>query len=261
MKDVAGKVALITGGGSGIGLGIARALSHAGARVVLADLRADHLAEASETLGAEGHTCHCVEVDVTDRPAVTAAAERVTREIGPVQILVNNAGIGIEGPFAEVTFDDWDLGLAVNLGGVINSIQAFLPAMRAQQQDAHIVNTSSLAAFVPMPANLIIYATAKAAVAALTESLRIELAQERIGVTLLCPGPVKSRIHELARNTRHLRSSEAFRRAARHLGEREVSPLWMDPLLVGRRVLEAILTDAPYVITHGEWRSGYCRAQ
>jgi NAD(P)-dependent dehydrogenase (short-subunit alcohol dehydrogenase family) len=257
MRDLAGKVAFVTGAGSGIGLALSAALADAGMRVVLADLRQDHLAEAMEQLRTRAldDKVHPIAVDVTDRRGLIAAADEAERVFGTVQVLVNNAGIGIEVPFSDASPEDWDLGLAVNLGGVINGLHTFLPRMRANGRGGHVVNTASLAALVTMPAYLAIYATSKAAVAALTDAIRGELAQDHIGVTLLCPGPVKSRIHELGRNTpRHFELSPALQDAARKLSERQVSPLWMEPAEVARRVLDAIRNDDPYVITHGEWR-------
>ncbi len=255
--DTAGKTAFITGGGSGIGLGIGTAFLNAGMRVVLADLREDHLAQAMESLRAVGHTdrVHTLRVDVTDRDGMASVAVEAQKRVGPIHVLVNNAGIGIEGPLSKATFRDWDIGLGVNLGGVINGLQTFLPGMRAHGEGGHVINTASLAAFVTMPASMAIYAAGKAAVVALTESIREELAHESIGVTLLCPGPVKSRIHELAENVAHLGPSQAFVEAARRLAARPVSNLWMEPLEVGERVLKAVRNNDAYVITHGEWRA------
>jgi len=193
---------------------------------------------------------------VTDRTAFAAAADETERVLGKVQILVNNAGVGIEGPFKEATYADWDFGLGVNLGGVINGLQTFLPRMRALGKGGHVVNTASLAALVTMPAYMVMYVASKAAVLALTEAIRGELAEENIGVTVLCPGPVRSNIHELVKNrparfTQHA----AFQAAAERLAQRVPSQLWMDPAEVGALILNAIREDQLYVITHGEWRS------
>jgi NAD(P)-dependent dehydrogenase (short-subunit alcohol dehydrogenase family) len=257
MKDLHGKVAFITGGASGIGLGIAEALAVAGARVVLADLRGDHLETALAAFRGRGQAgqVHGIRLDVTDRTAFAQAADEAEQVFGPVQVLVNNAGVGIEGPFKELQYSDWDFGLGVNLGGVINGLTSFLPRIRAHGEGGHVVNTASLAGFVTMPAQMVVYATGKAAVIALTESIRAELAADGIGVTVLCPGPVKSSIHELSRNRPgRFAVSSAFEEAAAKLGQRAISPLWMEPSEVGERVLEAIREDRLYVITHGEWR-------
>src|SRR5690606_5048783 len=129
MKDVQGKVAFITGGASGIGSGIAGAFVDAGMKVVLADLRQDHIDEALGQFASRGkaNQVHAIRVDVTDRAAMAAAADETERVFGKVHVLVNNAGVGIQGPFKGVTYEDWDFGLAVNLGGVVNGLQTFLP--------------------------------------------------------------------------------------------------------------------------------------
>src|SRR5262249_19163762 len=141
-----------------------------------------------------------IRLDVSDRAAMAAAAEETQRVFGKVHILVNNAGVGIEGPFRSATYADWDFGLGVNLGGVINGLQTFLPGMRGHKEGGHVVNTASLAALITMPSTMTIYVASKAAVLALSEAIRAELAEDNIGVTVLCPGPVQSKIHELIRN-------------------------------------------------------------
>jgi NAD(P)-dependent dehydrogenase (short-subunit alcohol dehydrogenase family) len=257
VKDVQGKTAVITGGASGIGLGIAKSFVNAGMNVVLADLRPDHLDSALAGFKAQGKSAnvHAVRLDVTDRPAMGAAADETERVFGKIHVIVNNAGVGIEGPLKDATYDDWDFGMGVNLGGVINGVQTFVPRIRKHGEGGHVVNTASLAALVTMPANMVMYVTAKAAVVALSESIRTELTQENIGVTVLCPGPVKSNIHELEQNrpTRFTQSN-AFAESAKRLGKRTVSPLWMEPEEVGGMILNAVRNDTLYVITHGEWR-------
>lgn len=257
MKETSGKVAFITGGASGIGLGIAHAFVDAGMKVVLADLRQDHIDAATEAFARQGQAehVHAIRLDVTDRAAMSAAADVTQRRFGKLHVLVNNAGVGVEGPFKEATYADWDFALAVNLGGVVNGLQTFLPRLRAHGEGGHIVNTASLAGLVTMPANFALYASAKAAVIALSESIRNELEQDNIGVSVLCPGPVKSNIHELNKNRpAHFSVSTAFEAAAEALSQRPRSDLWMDPSAVGAMVLEATRSNDLYIITHGEWR-------
>src|SRR5215475_14096556 len=202
MKDLRGKVAFITGGASGIGLGIARAFVDAGMQAVLADLRQDHIddALAEFTRRGQSKSVHAIHLDVTDRAAMAGAADETERVFGTLHVLVNNAGVGSTGPFAGITYADWDCGFAVNLGGVINGLQTFLPRIRAHGEGGHIVSTASLAALVPMPAQFVTYVAAKAAVVTISETIRAELMQENIGVTVLCPGPVRTNIGELAKN-------------------------------------------------------------
>jgi len=257
MQELSGKVAFVTGGASGIGLGIAQALVEAGMKVVLADLRQDHIDAACDAFARRGQLeqVHALRVDVTDRVAMSHAADETHRRFGNLHVLVNNAGVGIEGPFRQASYADWDFALAVNLGGVINGLQTFLPRLLAHREGGHIVNTASLAGMVTMPAHLALYATTKAAVIALSESIRSELAEQGIGVSVLCPGPVKSNIHELRQNRpAQFAASTAFQAASEALAQRAPSDLWMEPATVGAMVLAAIRNNDLYIITHGEWR-------
>jgi NAD(P)-dependent dehydrogenase (short-subunit alcohol dehydrogenase family) len=258
VKRIQGRTAFITGGASGIGLGMAQAFVDAGMKVVLADLRQDHIDSALAQFAARGKagSVHAIRLDVTDRDAMAAAALEAERVFGKLHVLANNAGVGIQGPFKGITFADWDFGLAVNLGGVINGIQTFLPRIRAHGEGGHIINTASLAALVPMPAQFVIYQTAKAAVVTLSEGIRDELAQENIGVSVLCPGPVRTNIHELSKNRpAQFGVGDAFR-AAENAGATQVHfPSQMEPAAVGQLVLKAVLNDELYVITHGEWKA------
>jgi NAD(P)-dependent dehydrogenase (short-subunit alcohol dehydrogenase family) len=257
MQDFKDRVAFVTGGASGIGLGIAKRLVDAGCKAAIADLRQDHLDEAIAWFeeGQLGSRVYGVQADVTNRARMAEVADEVEREFGPVTILVNNAGVGVEGPLGEASYADWDFGLGVNLGGVINGIQTFVPRMRKHGRGGHVVNTASLAGMVPMPSWMAIYATAKAAVIALSESIADDLARDNIGVSVLCPGPIKSRIHELSQNRPEgYQPSAGFAAAADRLGQRQVSDLWMEPEQVGDMIVDAIRNDKLYVITHGEWR-------
>src|SRR5512139_300403 len=163
MDDFQDRVAFITGGASGIGLGIAKRLVAAGCKAAIADLREDHLEEAIGWFeeGQLGSRVFPVQLDVTNRARMAEAAEEVESKFGPVTILVNNAGVGVEGPLSEATYADWDFGIGVNLGGVINGIQTWVPRIRAHGRGGHVVNTASLAGLTPMPSWMAIYATAK----------------------------------------------------------------------------------------------------
>jgi NAD(P)-dependent dehydrogenase (short-subunit alcohol dehydrogenase family) len=258
IESFEGRIAFITGGGSGIGLGIARAMTMRGAKAVLADLRPDHLQRAMASFAAGGMADRVLplSLDVTDRDAFKAAADQMDAQFGGVDILVNNAGVGVEGPFRSAGYADWDFGLGVNLGGVVNGIQTFLPRMIARGRGGHIVNTASLAPTIVMPSQYAIYAAGKAAVITLSEAIRADLAADAVGVTVLCPGFVKSNIHETAQNRpERFRQGSGFAEAEQVLSQRQVGENWMEPDEVGRMVADAILSNAPYVITHGEFRN------
>ena len=251
--EVEGRTAFVTGGASGIGLGMTRAFVAAGMSVVIADLRRDHIETALEQL--EGDKVHAVELDVTDREGFARAADEAERVFGNVHVVCLNAGMGILGPVTAAKYDDWDWGLGVLLGGVVNGVQTFLPRLLAHGEGGHIVNTSSMAGVLPIP-GAAIYITAKAALIGLSEALRSELAPEGIGVSAFCPGPVQTNIRE-GRRTRPERFGDSgYAELERELEERPNSPLWMDPLECGERVLEGIRRDDLYIFTHREFREG-----
>jgi NAD(P)-dependent dehydrogenase (short-subunit alcohol dehydrogenase family) len=253
MDNLTGKVAFITGGASGIGLGMATAFAAAGMNVVIADLRRDHIETALERL--DGERVHAIELDVTDREGFTRAADEAERVFGNVHVLCNNAGVGVLGPAALARYADWDWGLGVLLGGAVNGIQTFLPRLLAHGESGHIVNTSSMAGVLPVP-NSVIYTTAKAALIGMSEVLRSELAAEGIGVSAFCPGPVQTNIGEVGKTRPARYADSGYADFERQLAERETSPLWMDPLECGERVLAGIRNDDLYIFTHREFRDG-----
>ncbi|MGZ4387184.1 MAG: SDR family oxidoreductase [Gaiellaceae bacterium] len=258
MEEVAGKVAFVTGGASGIGLGIAQAFVGAGMKVVLADVRRDHIDEAVASFAGSGQSdsVHAIQLDVTDREAYARAADEAERVFGKVHILVNNAGVGVLGPLKLARYDDWDWVLDVNLRGVINGIQTFLPRILAHGEGGHIVNTSSMAAVVPIPGSSI-YITAKAAVLGLSEAIRSELAPDGIGVSAFCPGPVQTNISESGKTRpEHYRRDTGYAELEQKLKERPNSPLWMEPVECGERVLRGVRRNDLYIFTHREFREG-----
>jgi NAD(P)-dependent dehydrogenase (short-subunit alcohol dehydrogenase family) len=246
MTRIEGSVAVVTGGASGIGRGIAEVLAGRGARVVIADIEQGAIDRATAELGILG-----VRVDVADPASVAALADRVMRAYGRVDIVVNNAGVGPVGPIADLTLADWEWVLDVNLRGVIHGVHAFLPLLRTNSEGGHIVNTASMSAFAPLP-NLGAYAASKAAVAALTEVLSAELAAEgsRVHVTLLTPGSVNTGIARSLRNRPDAPAGGLQEADFAADPEKAATLVWRTPVEVGEVVARAIENDDFYAITH-----------
>jgi NAD(P)-dependent dehydrogenase (short-subunit alcohol dehydrogenase family) len=245
MTDLRGRTAFITGGANGIGLGIARALAPLGVKLGLADLDLAALARARAEL-APATSVEIVELDVRNRDAFAQAVDSIERRLGGISILINNAGVAGSGGLSDLTFDEWDWSLGINLGGVINGIQTVLPRMLARRSGGHVLNTASASGLVGGTAT-IPYCTAKFGVVGLTESLRPELKAAGIGVSLLCPGPVATGILANSGQTR-LHTG----RQAEGLPGAEMSTALAKGVLpdeVGRMVLDAILSNRFYVLT------------
>jgi len=257
MEELRGRVAFITGGASGIGLGIARALIAEGMKVAVADLRRDALRGAVQSLAAEGSHALAVELDVRDRAAWIRASEQVSRELGPVQVLCSNAGVNFVGPTHRATAEDWEFCLSVNLGGAINAVQTFVPRMIEHAAGAHIVITSSVSGlFTSGGAGC--YVTSKFALVGLAESLRADLAGEGIGVSVLCPGPVQSELFEstIAVRPASLAATGSIPVIAPGV-RREDTPIFAtapNGLEIGRRVVLGIRRNDLYILTHPEIR-------
>jgi NAD(P)-dependent dehydrogenase (short-subunit alcohol dehydrogenase family) len=250
MKDVEGKVAFITGGASGIGFGMARVFLTNGMKVIVADLSQDNIDDAAAQLRGS-NAVHFMRVDVADRADVMRAADEAERVFGKIHMVCNNAGVAGGGAVSDPEFDEWDWLMSINLGGVVNGVKAFVPKLKAHGEGGHIVNTSSMAGLIPLPDDGGAYTTAKFAVRGLTESLRLTLATENIGVSLLCPGLTRSRIMQAA--------------AARSGGQslaREGDPdaLFnsmdgaMDPLELGEAVMAGVKRNDPFILPHGEFK-------
>jgi NAD(P)-dependent dehydrogenase (short-subunit alcohol dehydrogenase family) len=196
MKDFAGKVLFITGGASGAGLGQAKVFSEAGCKVVIADIRQDHLDEAMAYFRDKKAEVHAIKLDITDRQAYAAAADEVEKIFGsPPQMLFNTAGVNAFGPAEASTFEDYDWVMGVCLGGVINGMVTFVPRMIKAGKGGYIATTASMAAFMG-GATTAPYSAAKAAVLNLMESYYQALKPYGIGVSCLCPGGIRSNIAE-----------------------------------------------------------------
>jgi NAD(P)-dependent dehydrogenase (short-subunit alcohol dehydrogenase family) len=247
MKDLAGKVAFITGGASGIGFGTAQECIAAGMRVVIADIRPEPLETARAALGSQAHA---ILLDVADRERMRLAAEETVRVFGKVHILFNNAGIGLLGSISDATYNDWDWMLSVNLNAVFNGVRSFLPHLRAHGEGAHIVSTASMGGLM-VTGNGGVYSTCKFGVVAMMQCLREDLAPEGIGVSVLCPAAVNTNIytHDELRPERfgssgYSQSPEARERL------RALLAGGMDPRRVGAVVLEGIRRNELYLFPH-----------
>ena len=195
MENLEGKVAFITDGGSGAALGQAKVFSAAGCKVVIADIRQDHLDHAMTELKARGSQVHAIKLDITDREAFKRAANEAEAVFGPVQLLFNTAGVSIFGPLERATYEDYDWIMGVNFGGVVNGLQTFAPRMIAHGKGGHIVNTASLGCFFAA-STAGIYSASKFAVHGITMAMRDALAKYNIGVSVLCPANIRTNIAE-----------------------------------------------------------------
>ena len=252
MRELSGKVAVVTGGGSGIGRGMAFAFAEAGMRVVVSDIEGPAAEKVAAEIGATGATALAVQTDVSRRESVEALADRAYGELGSVELLCNNAGVAVFGPLAEQRDSDWRWVLSVNLDGVVNGLQAFLPRMRQQAGPKHVVNTASLAGVMSMP-GLGIYTASKYAVVGISETLRLEGASYGLGCSVLCPGAVHTNILSSERNR------PADLGQSRPLGTpsgvaADILARARDPLWVGRRVRVGVENDEAYIFTEPRGR-------
>ena len=238
MEDVRDRVAVVTGGGSGIGRGLVLALVEAGADVAAADIDVDAAKAVAEEASARGVRALAVRTDVSEASSMAELARTVEAELGAVHILCLNAGAFLSGPVIEMTRLDWEWVLSVNLMGMVNGIDAFLPGMIERGGPAHIVLTSSVEGLSGRGT----YSVSKVAVLAVAESLHAELQPRGIGVSVLLPAYVNSRILDAQRN----RPARYGPKAAEPLGSAPVTT-GIDPVEVGRRALEAIRHDELYV--------------
>lgn len=255
MQNLAGKTAFITGGASGIGLGIAKAALAHGMNVVIADIRDDHLAEGEAEL-AGGEKVLALKLDVTDRAAYAAAADAAEAKFGKIHLLVNNAGVAVVGPTELATFDDWDWVMNVNLGGTINGVVTMLPRILSHGEGGHIVNTSSMSGLVPVGGTAI-YSSGKAAVLSMMECMRPELESRGVICSAFCPGAVQSNIAD-AGATRPAGLSETGYAEAdkRRQSGGDHFHLYQTKEEVGERVIQGILDDELYILTHAEFLDG-----
>jgi NAD(P)-dependent dehydrogenase (short-subunit alcohol dehydrogenase family) len=251
MDEFRGRVAVITGGGGGIGAAMARAFAARGARLVLADVDPAAMATVTAELGARGTEVLAVPTDVTSVESVRALADAAERRFGAVHIVCNNAGVATFGEIVASTHADWQYTMNVNFWGVVHGVETFVPRLLARRDGGHVVNTASMAGLVGMRW-LGVYSASKFAVVGLTEALHRELTDHGIGVSVLCPMIVQTNI-----NQNSVRNRPA---PLRNPGE----PLVPDsatmagsvipPEEVARRVVRGIERKDLYIFTHPEQR-------
>ena len=254
MKDLGGKTAFVTGAASGIGLGIATALAQAGVKVMLCDIEEAALAKAVEGLKQTNADVDGFKADVSLKAELKAAADAAIARYGKVHILVNNAGVGGGEPYGAWTGGGWDWTLGVNLMGVIWGIEIFGPLIEQHGEGGHIVSTASIAGLISS-GGAVQYSVSKYGVVALSEGLRAELAPRGIGVSVLCPGFVRTQIMDSSRNLPErfgripadrlaaIRASEPFKMIQERVSN------GIDPAYVGELVREGIENDWPYIFT------------
>ena len=250
MQDLRGKVAAVTGGGSGLGRAMALTFAREGMDVALADVDMAAAESVADDLRALGVRAITRKVDVSDRAQVGAFADAVFEQLGGCHILCNNAGVVVFRPAHEMSDADWDWVVGVDLLGVIYGIQAFLKRMVAQGEGGHIVNTSSINGVVPLP-GIASYTTSKYGVVGLSEALEIDLKPVNIGVSVLCPGLVRTGIANSGRNRPDEYGGPQSGEARVQAG---IDATGFDPMEVGALVLRAVRENQLYIFTHEMYR-------
>jgi NAD(P)-dependent dehydrogenase (short-subunit alcohol dehydrogenase family) len=251
MQELKGRTAVITGGASGIGLATARSLAREGVKLVLADIEQTRLSEAVAGLKADGAEAVGIVTDVTDKPSVESLADQAWSRFGAVHIVFNNAGVAVFGPTQSNTHADWQWIMNVNVWGPIHGVEAFVPRMIEQKQGGHVLFTASFAGLVSNR-SLGPYSVSKAAVVSLAECLAKDLRDDGIGVSVLCPMRVTTKIDESYRNRpAELGGPETHTvYEDKESGSLEGRTLPVGP--VGDLVVDAIRRNALYIMTHKE---------
>ena len=246
--DISGKTAIVTGAASGIGLGIATALAEAGANVVMADIQKDAVEQAAHRLSGTNKRVMPVRIDVTQEQSVLDALAQAERNFGKLHIACNNAGVPMHGTrLTDVPRDDWEFVIGVNMWGVIHGIRHFVPAILKHGEEGHVVNTGSVAGFQNRRGtNQGPYSMSKYAVVSLSEALEHELEGTNVGVSVLCPGPINTKLARGARNRPpHMGGPKIRANDEATLAER-LAATGLDPMKVGERVVDAIQTKTFY---------------
>ena len=254
MKDVAGKVAFITGGASGLGLAMAHSFTGAGMKVAIADVEDSALDAAKLAFSDTNSDVITMKVDVTDREAMADARQQTLDAFGKVHIVCNNAGVALNGNIADMSYKDWDWVMKVNLDGVINGIVTFIDDIKSHGEGGHVVNTASIAGHYGMP-RLGIYVASKFAVVGISETMRVDLADDNIGISVLCPGVVSTGIGSSERNRPDQFGGSKSPAMTPREGAAPIEMNVMEPAAIGDIVLHAIQNDQFYIMTHNEFHA------
>lgn len=262
MHDLEGRVAVVTGAAGGIGEGLARAATAAGMKVVLADIEADNAERVASEIRAGGGEAIGVACDVSDANSVEGLADIAWDTFGGAHLLCNNAGVLVNGPLVDTTDDDWNWLFNVNVMGVMNGIRTFVPRIREHGQGGHIVNTASVSGLTAIP-GIGIYSTTKYAVVGISEALSVELVEDDIGVSVLCPGGVDTKINDAGRNRPHIfggPQDSSLPPVAEEVEdgtfEAELGEL-LQPDQVAELVFTAVRNGELYVLTHPAWKAPF----
>lgn len=252
MIEFAGRTAFVTGGANGVGIGLVRALLAEGAKVAIADIREDSIETALASL--DNNEVMGVKVDVASREEMAEARARVEERFGPVSLLFNNAGVNLFQPIEESSYDDWDWVTGVNLDGPVNGVMTFVPKMIEEGKGGYIVNTASMAGWLASGSPGI-YNTTKFAVRGMSESLRYSLAPHGIGVSVLCPGLVKSYIYASDDIRPEGLKGEMKPVDTEHVKQlAEFHEFGMEPDVIAARVLDGMRDNRAYIFSHPEFR-------
>jgi NAD(P)-dependent dehydrogenase (short-subunit alcohol dehydrogenase family) len=260
MRDFADKTAFITGGASGIGLALGRAFAEAGMKVMLADVEAGALEKALQSLSNHGNRMRGIQCDVGDPESVERAAQATFDAFGNVHVVCNNAGVAAGGGIDNISIDNWRWVVDVNLMGVVYGVRSFLPHMLKHREGGHIVNTASMAGMIN-GIGFSPYVATKFAVVSMSEGLAMQLQPHGIGVSVLCPEYVRTKIGESGRNrparygeTPPLDPASPAAQVVAEIARRLEAGI--DPGAVAARVLDAIRNEQFYIFTHPNMRQG-----
>lgn len=252
LRDFQDKGAFVTGAANGLGFALARALGRARMKVMLADIDVDALEIAVAELKKDQINVRSVECDVSDRASVQRAAAETFSAFGKVHVLCSNAGVFAGGALERITPGDWDWIVGVNLMGFAHVVQAFLPHIRTHEEGGHVVATSSLTAMIAVP-GLGPYNASKAGILALSQTLAAELSGSSIGVSVVFPGVMRTRIAESARK-RPKRFGEPTAGSEAVNTFTSLVSSGMDPEEVAEKVMHGIKENELHIFTHPEWR-------